>query len=369
MTQATPLLRVVVLVSGRGSNLQAIAAQARAGALPIRIEAVVSDRADAGALEWARVNQIAVAALSPRDYADRDAYGRALGDLVASYEPQLVILAGFMRILSDEFVLRFAGRMLNIHPSLLPRYPGLHTHRRALAAGDREHGASVHFVTPELDGGPVVIQARVPVLPGDDEDTLAARVLRQEHVIFPPVYRLVCGGAARPPRRRGVAGRQAAGHASGTPQRSKGRYVMRQVTSWRARVAAIGAAWLLAAPGAVVAESTTAAPGLQPYTARYQVSYRGLNGGEIESKFKRSAKAGQWQYETHVFPTLLARVAISSQAHELSVIEATAAGIRPLSFNFDDGSASSAKDVRLRLRLEGAHRDRQFRGQAACRCR
>jgi hypothetical protein len=122
---------------------------------------------------------------------------------------------------------------------------------------------------------------------------------------------------------------------------------MWQVTSWRARVAVIGAAWLLAAPVAVVAESTPAAPGLQPYTARYQVSYRGLNGGEIESNFKRSAKAGQWQYETHVFPTLLARVAISAQAHELSVIEATAAGIRPLSFNFNDGSASSAKDVRL----------------------
>jgi len=187
MTAAIPRLRVVVLVSGRGSNLKAIAAQADAGALPISIEAVVSDRADAGALDWARVNQIAWAALSPREYVDREAYGRALGDLVASYQPQLVLLAGFMRILSDEFVLRFAGKMLNIHPALLPRYPGLHTHRRALAAGDREHGASVHFVTPELDGGPVVLQARVPVLPGDDEDSLAARVLRQEHIIYPRV--------------------------------------------------------------------------------------------------------------------------------------------------------------------------------------
>jgi phosphoribosylglycinamide formyltransferase-1 len=125
--------------------------------------------------------------LSPREYADRTAYGRALGDIVAGMQPDLVVLAGFMRILSDEFVLRFLGRMLNIHPSLLPRYPGLHTHRRALEAGDAEHGASVHFVTPELDGGPVVLQARVPVLPGDDEDTLAARVLRQEHVIYPRV--------------------------------------------------------------------------------------------------------------------------------------------------------------------------------------
>lgn len=187
MTAPTQPLPVVVLVSGRGSNLKAIAAAADAGAVPIRILAVVSDRADAGALDWARERGIPALALSPRDYADRDAYGHALGDLVAGLQPELVILAGFMRILSDEFVLRFAGRLLNIHPSLLPLYPGLHTHRRALAAGDREHGASVHFVTPELDGGPVVLQARVPVLEGDDEDTLAARVLRQEHVIYPRV--------------------------------------------------------------------------------------------------------------------------------------------------------------------------------------
>ena len=185
MTATTPLLRVVVLVSGRGSNLQAIAARADAGELPVRIEAVVSDRVDAGALDWARARGIATSVLSPRDFPDREAYGRALGDIVESHAPQLVVLAGFMRILSDEFVLRFSGRMLNIHPSLLPRYAGLHTHRRALAAGDREHGASVHFVTPELDGGPVVLQARVPILPGDDEASLAARVLREEHVIYP----------------------------------------------------------------------------------------------------------------------------------------------------------------------------------------
>ncbi len=187
MTAAIPRLRVVVLVSGRGSNLKAIAAQADAGALPIRIEAVVSDRADAGALDWARERGIAAVVLAPQQFADRTAYGNALGDLVAGFDPGLVVLAGFMRILSDGFVQRFAGRLLNIHPSLLPLYPGLHTHRRALDAGDREHGASVHFVTPELDGGPVVLQARVPVLAGDDEETLAARVLRQEHIIYPRV--------------------------------------------------------------------------------------------------------------------------------------------------------------------------------------
>ncbi len=122
---------------------------------------------------------------------------------------------------------------------------------------------------------------------------------------------------------------------------------MRQVSKWCARTAAVGGAWLLAAPGVAVADPATAPAGLQPYTARYQVSYRGLNGGEIESNFKRGSTAGQWQYETHVFPTLLARVAISSQAHELSVIQVTAAGVRPLSFNFDDGSADAAKDVKL----------------------
>jgi len=176
---------IVVLASGRGSNLRAIAAQIDSGTVPARIAAVVSDRADAGALEWARARGIATAVLSPREFADREAYGDALAAVVERFAPGLVVLAGFMRILSDGFVGRFAGRMLNIHPSLLPKYPGLHTHRRALEAGDREHGASVHFVTPELDGGPVVLQARVPVLPGDDETSLAARVLREEHLIYP----------------------------------------------------------------------------------------------------------------------------------------------------------------------------------------
>ena len=147
MTAPTPLLRVVVLVSGRGSNLKAIAARADAGELPVCIEAVVSDRADAGALEWARVRGIATFVLSPRDFPDRETYGRALGDLVESHAPQLVVLAGFMRILSDEFVLRFAGRMLNIHPSLLPSTPAC----TRTAARSRQASASM---------GPACISSR-----------------------------------------------------------------------------------------------------------------------------------------------------------------------------------------------------------------
>jgi phosphoribosylglycinamide formyltransferase-1 len=185
MSAPEPPLRVVVLVSGRGSNLQAIVASIAAGALPVLIAAVVSDRPEAAALGWAAGRGLRTEVLRPADFVDREVYGRALGELVDSHAPRLVLLAGFMRILSDGFVQRFAGRLLNIHPSLLPKYPGLRTHRRALESGDRLHGASVHFVTPELDGGPVVIQATVPVLPGDDESRLAARVLRAEHRIYP----------------------------------------------------------------------------------------------------------------------------------------------------------------------------------------
>jgi phosphoribosylglycinamide formyltransferase-1 len=185
MSDAAARLPIVVLISGAGSNLRAIAERVRAGTLPVSIRAVVSDRADAAGLAWAAATGIATVALSPRDYPDRASYDRALADRVASFDPGLVVLAGFMRILGDEFVDRFAGRLVNIHPSLLPKYRGLHTHRRALEAGDREHGASVHFVTRELDGGPVVLQARVPVRDDDDEATLAARVLAEEHVIYP----------------------------------------------------------------------------------------------------------------------------------------------------------------------------------------
>lgn len=185
MSAGADRLPIVVLISGSGSNLRAIAEGARSGALPVEIRAVISDRADAAGLPWAVDAGLPAIAISPREFADRAAFDRALADLIDGYAPRLVVLAGFMRILGREFVERFAGRMLNIHPSLLPRHRGLHTHRRALEAGDAVHGASVHFVTPELDGGPVVLQARVPVRTDDDEVTLAARVLAQEHRIYP----------------------------------------------------------------------------------------------------------------------------------------------------------------------------------------
>jgi phosphoribosylglycinamide formyltransferase 1 len=185
MTAGPDRLPIVVLVSGSGSNLRAIAERARAGTLPVEIRAVVSDRPDAPGLAWAARSGLPVAALAPAAFPDRPSYDRALAGLLERHAPALVVLAGFMRILGAEFVDRFAGRMLNIHPSLLPKYRGLDTHRRVLEAGDAVHGASVHFVTAELDGGPVVLQARVPVRAGDDVATLAARVLAEEHRIYP----------------------------------------------------------------------------------------------------------------------------------------------------------------------------------------
>jgi phosphoribosylglycinamide formyltransferase-1 len=178
-------LPIVILISGRGSNMRAIAERAARRELPIEIRAVISDKADAGGLAIARSLGIEARTLLPREFADRAAYDAALGDLVASFQPRLVVLAGFMRILSASFIERFSRRILNIHPSLLPKYRGLHTHRRALEARECEHGVSVHFVTLELDGGPVIIQACIDVRPGDTEASLSARVQRQEHSIYP----------------------------------------------------------------------------------------------------------------------------------------------------------------------------------------
>jgi phosphoribosylglycinamide formyltransferase-1 len=179
-------LPIVVLISGQGTNLLAIHAAAQAG-LPIEVRAVLSDRPAAPGLERARELRIATAALAPSSFPDRAAHDRALADEIDRHAPALVVLAGYMRILSPAFVRRYAGRLLNIHPSLLPKYPGLHTHRRALEAGDTEHGATVHFVTDELDGGPAVARVVVPVLPGDTEQALSARVQAREHTLYPTV--------------------------------------------------------------------------------------------------------------------------------------------------------------------------------------
>jgi phosphoribosylglycinamide formyltransferase-1 len=176
-------MSVVVLISGRGSNMQALI---EAG-LPV--SAVISNRADAAGLAFAQARGVPARVVAHQDYASREAFDAALAAEIDRFAPRLVALAGFMRVLTPGFVARYAGRLMNIHPSLLPAFPGLDTHARALAAGARQHGCTVHFVTAELDSGPIVIQAAVPVQPGDDEKTLAARVLRQEHVIYPRAVR------------------------------------------------------------------------------------------------------------------------------------------------------------------------------------
>lgn len=178
-------LPVAVLISGRGSNMEAIARAGLEGGIPARVVAVISDRPDAAGLGTARSLGIRTAVLPPRPGQERMAYGEALAALLADHGPALVVLAGFMRILDAALVQAWAGRMLNIHPSLLPRYPGLHTHRRVLEAGDAQHGCTVHFVTEQLDAGPRIIQARVAVQRGDDAQSLSARVQRWEHILYP----------------------------------------------------------------------------------------------------------------------------------------------------------------------------------------
>ena len=187
-------LRLVVLISGRGSNLQALLDQTMNGALAAEVAAVISNQPGVYGLERARQAGVPALELDHRRFADRPGFEAVLIELIDRYSPDLVILAGFMRVLTAGFTEHYRGRLLNIHPSLLPKFRGLHTHERAIAAGETEHGATIHFVTAELDGGPLIVQARVPVLPDDDPDHLAARVLEQEHRLYPQAIRWLAEG-------------------------------------------------------------------------------------------------------------------------------------------------------------------------------
>ncbi|WP_029039852.1 phosphoribosylglycinamide formyltransferase [Cucumibacter marinus] len=189
--------RVAILISGRGSNMEALIGAASQPGFPAEIVGVFSNKPDAKGLETAAAAGIATASRSHRDFDSREAFDAAIEEQLAAWNAGLVCHAGFMRILSEGFTSRWAGKMLNIHPSLLPSFRGLHTHRAALDAGVKLHGCTVHFVTPELDGGPAIIQAAVPVMAGDNEDTLSARVLEQEHRIYPKALEWVASGAVR----------------------------------------------------------------------------------------------------------------------------------------------------------------------------
>ena len=180
---------IVILISGRGSNMEALIAARDAGQLPVNIVAVISNRPEALGLETAARAGIVTHYIDHKAFAGREAFDAALAECIDSFSPDLVVLAGFMRILSDGFVRHYSGRLMNIHPSLLPCFPGLHTHQRALEEGVRIHGCTVHFVTPTLDHGPIIIQAAVPVLDGDTEEALAARILVQEHRIYAQAVR------------------------------------------------------------------------------------------------------------------------------------------------------------------------------------
>ena len=186
--------RLVILVSGSGSNMQAVVQSCQQGLIPASVVAVISNRPHVAALEKATAAEVAIQVIDHTEFPDRAAFDDALDAALQALTPDYVVLAGFMRILGDAFVQRWAGRLINIHPSLLPLYPGLDTHARALADGCREHGASVHFVTAQLDGGPVILQARVPVLPDDNAEQLAERVLSQEHLILPQALNWLCSG-------------------------------------------------------------------------------------------------------------------------------------------------------------------------------
>ena len=181
---------IVILISGRGSNMEAIVRAMETEGWPARIAAVISNKPEAKGLEYAQARGIPTAVVANKEYATRAEFDAVLQETIDRFAPDLVVLAGFMRILTAPFVEHYAGRMLNIHPSLLPLYPGLGTHQQAIDAGDKEHGATVHFVTAELDHGPIVAQARIPVLPDDTEDTLSARLLVEEHKLYPYAVRL-----------------------------------------------------------------------------------------------------------------------------------------------------------------------------------
>ncbi len=186
---ATAKTRVAVLISGSGSNLQALIDAAASDDFPAEIFLVLGNKSDAYGLKRAENAGIATEVISHKDFSDREAFDDAMHEILLAYDIEMVCLAGFMRILSDGFTRKWEGKMLNIHPSLLPKYKGLHTHRRALEAGDEEAGCSVHWVTAELDAGPILGQACVPILEGDTEESLAARVLEQEHRLYPECLR------------------------------------------------------------------------------------------------------------------------------------------------------------------------------------
>jgi phosphoribosylglycinamide formyltransferase 1 len=197
LKSAQPQASIVILISGRGGNMRALVEHSRDAGAAYTVSKVFSDKPDAAGLELARSLGIRARALDGAKTADRAAYDRALAAAIEHCSPSLIVLAGFMRILSPQFLTGFPGKILNIHPSLLPKYAGLHTHRRALEAHEPEHGATVHFVTEELDGGPPIIQARVAVRADDDEASLAARVQAQEHRIYPLAVRWYCEGRLR----------------------------------------------------------------------------------------------------------------------------------------------------------------------------
>ena len=196
-TLRAAMKRIVILISGRGSNMQAIVQACAEQAWPARVVAVVANRPGAAGLVYAAERGISTAVVDHKAFGQRDGFDDALAAAINIHQPDLLLLAGFMRILGAAFVSRYEGRMLNIHPSLLPAFPGLHTHRRALAAGCKAVGATVHFVTPQIDHGPIVMQSVVPVRPADDEHTLSARVLASEHLIYPLAVRWFVQGQLR----------------------------------------------------------------------------------------------------------------------------------------------------------------------------